>query len=44
MEELLEKLYIEIEELKMYKEVHNKPHVHIDIGKKNHIASIEIEI
>jgi hypothetical protein len=29
--------------IKMYKEHHNLPHVHIDIGKDNHSASIAIE-
>lgn len=29
--------------VKMYQEHHNLPHVHIDIGKQNHIASISIE-
>jgi hypothetical protein len=29
--------------VKMYKEQHNLPHVHIDIGKGNHSASIAIE-
>ena len=26
--------------VKMYKEVHNKPHIHLDIGKETHNASI----
>lgn len=29
--------------VKMYQEHHNLPHVHIDIGKENHSASIAIE-
>ena len=29
--------------VKMYQEQHNLPHVHIDIGKDNHSASIAIE-
>ena len=29
--------------VKMYQEHHNLPHVHIDIGKDNHSASIAIE-
>lgn len=29
--------------VKMYQEHHNLPHVHIDIGRQNHIASISIE-
>lgn len=29
--------------VKMYQEHHNLPHVHIDIGKTNHSASIAIE-
>lgn|GEM_PF-398627 len=29
--------------VKMYKEHHNRPHVHIDIGNDNHSASITIE-
>ena len=29
--------------VKMYQENHNKPHIHIDIGKRYHVASIAIE-
>ena len=29
--------------IKMYQENHNEPHVHIDIGRNNHIASISIK-
>jgi hypothetical protein len=29
--------------VKMYQETHNLPHVHIDIGRQNHSASITIE-
>ncbi len=29
--------------VKMYQEHHNLPHVHIDIGRQNHLASISIE-
>lgn len=29
--------------VKMYQEHHNLPHVHIDIGKENHSASIAID-
>ena len=29
--------------VKMYQEHHNLPHVHIDIGKENHSASITID-
>lgn len=29
--------------VKMYQEHHNKPHIHIDIGRENHNASICIE-
>lgn len=29
--------------VKMYKEHHNQPHIHLDIGRQNHIVSISIE-
>ncbi len=29
--------------VKMYKEKHNLPHIHLDIGRQNHVASISIE-
>lgn len=29
--------------VKMYQEHHNQPHVHLDIGNQNHVASISIE-
>ena len=42
--ENLVKKFININlKVKMYQEHHNLPHVHIDLGKQNHIASISIE-
>jgi len=29
--------------IKMYRESHNEPHVHVDIGRSNHDASISIK-
>ena len=40
--EHLVKKFINVK-VKMYQEHHNKPHVHIDIGRENHSASITIE-
>ncbi|GGI57007.1 DUF4160 domain-containing protein [Winogradskyella haliclonae] len=42
LQEHLVKKFVNVK-VKMYQENHNKPHIHIDIGKQNHVASIEIE-